>query len=168
MRKSYKRRKLDHDPTHKEFWQACNKYSKAIHNTKAEHWLEWLETLDEEGVWAANRLASGPASDGGRCRIPTLQVRDPVTKQIVREVRTNEEKGQLLYEIFFPKRTMPQLQEHRGPYPQQKWEYEATTDEQIHRVIKKMKLWKVTRPGTVPNSVFIHTREMLVPHLGPI
>ena len=77
-------------------------------------------------------------------------------------------KGQLLYEIFFPKRTVLQLQGPRGPYPQQKWEYEATTDEQIHRAIKKMKPWKATRPGTVPNSVFIHAREMLVPHLGPI
>ena len=63
---------------------------------------------------------------------------------------------------------MPQLQEPRGPYPHKKWEYEATSDEQIHRAIKKMKLRKVMRPGTVPNSVFVHAREMLVPHLGPI
>ncbi|KAF8814017.1 hypothetical protein BYT27DRAFT_7015145, partial [Phlegmacium glaucopus] len=41
-------------------------------------------------------------------------------------------------------------------------------DEQINRAIKKMKPWKVTRSGTVPNSVFIHTREMIVPHLGPL
>ena len=167
-RKSYERRALNNDPVHEEFRQARNGYSKAIQDTKAEHWMEWLETLDEEGVWAANRLVSGSASDGGRCRIPTLQVRNPVSKEVVREARTNEEKGKLLYEVFFPKRTAPQVPEPRELYPQEKWEYEATTDEQIHRAIRRMKPWKATRPGTVPNSVFVHARELLVPHLGPI
>ena len=31
-----------------------------------------------------------------------------------------------------------------------------------------MKPWKATRTGTVPNSIFIHAWELLVPHLGPI
>jgi D-mannonate dehydratase len=53
-RKSYKRRALDNDPIHEEFRQARNEYSLAIHDTKAEHWVEWLETLDKEGVWTAN------------------------------------------------------------------------------------------------------------------
>src|ERR1700733_3729606 len=39
-------------------------------------------------------------------------------------------------------------------------------DEQIHRAIKKMKPYKATRSGTIPNSVLIHAREELVPHLG--
>ena len=54
------------------------------------------------------------------------------------------------------------------PYPPAKWEYEPVTDEQIRRAIKKMKPWKATRSGTVPNSVFVHARELLIPHLGPI
>ena len=53
--------------------------------------MRWLETLDEEGIWVANRLTSGPATDGGRSRIPTLMVKDPITKQVVKEARTNEE-----------------------------------------------------------------------------
>ena len=60
------------------------------------------------------------------------------------------------------------MSEPREPYPPEKWEYTTTTDEQIHGAIKKMKPWKATRPGTVPKSVFIHARELLVPHLGPI
>ena len=39
-------------------------------------------------------------------------------------------------------------------------------DEQIHHAIKKMKPYKATRSGTIPNSVLIHAREELVPHLG--
>ena len=79
-RKLYLRRAVDNDPAHEEFRQTRNDYSKAIHDTKAEHWLEWLETLDEEGVWAANQMVTGPAMDWGRSRIPKLEVKDPVTK----------------------------------------------------------------------------------------
>ncbi|KDR65911.1 hypothetical protein GALMADRAFT_81367, partial [Galerina marginata CBS 339.88] len=53
-------------------------------------------------------------------------------------------------------------------YPPPKWEFEPVTDEQIHRAIRKMKPYKATRSGTVPNSVFTHARELLIPHLGPI
>ena len=42
------------------------------------------------------------------------------------------------------------------------------TDEQIHWAIKKMKLYKATRNGTVLNSVLIHARKELVPHSGPL
>ena len=49
-----------------------------------------------------------------------------------------------------------------------KWEYVPTTDKQIHCVIKRMKLWKATRTGTVPNVVFVRAQDLLVPHLGPI
>jgi ribonuclease HI len=167
-RMSYTSRALDNDPIHEKFRQARNVYSLAIRDAKAEHWLEWLETLDEEGVWTANRLATGPATDGSRGRIPTLHVKDPVTRQVIQEACTNEEKGKLLYQLFFPKRTAPPVPVQREPYPQAKWEYTPTTDEQIHRAIKRMKPWKATRSGTVPNAVFVYARELLVPYLGPL
>jgi hypothetical protein len=31
-----------------------------------------------------------------------------------------------------------------------------------------MKPYKATRTETIPNSVFVYAREVLVPHLGPI
>ena len=166
--KSYVRRAVNNDPIHKEFCQAWNEYFQAIHEAKTEHWIEWLETLDEEGVWTVNRMTTGPASDGGRGRIPTLKVRDPVTKEVTREVSNNEDKGKLFYQIFFPRQTAPPVPVQRDPYPQAKWVYEPTSDEQIHRAIKRMKPWKATRSETTPNAVFVHARELLVPHLGPI
>ena len=102
-RRSYRRRAVNEDPIHEEFRQARNKYSMAIRKTKEEHWVDWLETLDEEGIWAANRMVLGSATDGGHSRIPRLFVKDPISKEVVREARTNEEKGQLLYQVFFPK-----------------------------------------------------------------
>ena len=71
-RRSYKRRAVDEDPIHEEFRRAWNNYSMMIQKTKEEHWLEWLETLDNEGVWTTNQMVSGAATDGGRSRIPTL------------------------------------------------------------------------------------------------
>ena len=84
-RKSFRRRVVDEDLIHKEFRQVWNDYLMAIQRTKEGHWSEWLETLDEEGIWTANRMILGPATDGGRSRIPTLQVKDPITKQVIKE-----------------------------------------------------------------------------------
>ncbi|KAF5383195.1 hypothetical protein D9615_004913 [Tricholomella constricta] len=74
---------------HEEYRQKRNSYSEMIRTAKAEHWAEWLEGLDESSVWTASRLVTSPASDAGRSRIPTLQVKDPVTKAIVEEASDN-------------------------------------------------------------------------------
>ena len=73
-----------------------------IWNAKAEHWVEWLEGLDQTSVWQASRLVTSPATDAGKARIPTLQVKDPTTKSVIREAKDNTSKGQLFYETFFP------------------------------------------------------------------
>ena len=100
--------------------------------------------LDEGGIWAANHLTSGAGTDGGRNRIPTLLVKDPITKRIIKEVKTNVEKGQLLYQVFFPKRTSPPIEIENYHTMQEKWSYTHTTDKQIHRAIRRMKSWKAT------------------------
>ena len=73
-----------------------------ILTAKAEHWVEWLEGLDEVSVWQASRLVTAPATDAGKAKIPTLQVKDPTTKHVTREAVDNRSKGQLFYETFFP------------------------------------------------------------------
>ena len=87
---------------------------------------------------------------------------------MVKEAHTNAEKGQLLYQVFFPKRTAPPAERTNIIGTQAKWEYTSTTNKQIHRAIKQMKPWKATRSGTIPNAVFVHVQELLVPFLGPI
>jgi hypothetical protein len=98
-----------------------------------------------------------------------LQVKDPITKQITREAVDNKSKGPLFYNMFFP---LPNPNTMAVPdnshYPAPQLTFMNITDEQIHQAIKKMKLYKATRSGTVPNSVFINAREELVPHLGPL
>jgi hypothetical protein len=48
------------------------------------------------------------------------------------------------------------------------WTFTNITDEKIHQAIKKMKPYKVMKKDTVPNCIFTHEREKLVPHLGPL
>ena len=70
--------------------------------------------------------------------------------------------------MFFPKRTAPPARNTGNTQTQAKWIYTPTTNEQIHRVIKRMKPWKATQSGAIPNAVYKHARELLVPYLGPI
>ena len=156
-------------PVHEEYRRQRNHYSEKIRHAKAEHWIGWLEGLDETSIWQASKLMMAPPTDAGRTRIPTLQVRDPTMKRILREAVDNADKGRLLYETFFPK-TNPNLTPppvgYRYPPPQ--WTFQNIADQQIHRAIKRLKPYKASRSGSVTNSVLIHARELLVPHLGPL
>jgi hypothetical protein len=42
--------------------------------------MEWLKGLDESSIWQASKLVTSPATDAGRARIPTLQVKDLIMK----------------------------------------------------------------------------------------
>jgi len=66
---------------------------RANRTAKAEHWVEWLQGLDESSIWQVSRLVTSPATDAGKARIPTLQVKDPITKCIIKEAVDNDSKG---------------------------------------------------------------------------
>jgi hypothetical protein len=70
-------------PIHEEYQQQHNQYSELLCKTKAEHWAQWIEGVDESSIWDMSRLMTSPASDAGRSRIPTLQIKDPTTKRII-------------------------------------------------------------------------------------
>ena len=167
-RSKYHRGSLDH-PIHEEYRQQRNRYSEKIRNAKADHWVEWLEDLDESSVWQASKLVTSPPTDAGRVRIPTLHVKDLATKRVTREESDNSGKGKLFYETFFPPENTlltPPPEDFR--YPPPRWTFQNITDDQIHQAIKKLKPFKASRSGTIPNSVLIHAREAIVPHLGPL
>ena len=156
-------------PIHEKYRQQRNRYSEMIRTAKAEHWIEWLEGIDEVSVWQASRLVTSPATDAGKARIPTLQIRDPTTKRITREAIDNKSKGQLFYETFFPPPNpdLPPVPQD-FQYPPPRWDFKNITDEQIHRAIKKMKPYKASKKGSIPNSVLIYAREELIPYLSPL
>jgi len=122
--------------------------------------MDWLEGLDDSSVWNASCLVTGPATDTGWPKVPVLQKAGQL-------VTDNKNKGKLFFQIFFP---MPNPDTPTIPnnycYPQEKWNFTNITDNQIHHIIQKLKPYKVTKRGTIPNSVLIHAHEALVPHLG--
>ena len=53
-----------------------NRYGLAIKRVKKQHWDAFLEELSGKDLWTAQRFAANPAGDGGKARIPTLEVSD--------------------------------------------------------------------------------------------
>ncbi|KAF9521598.1 hypothetical protein CPB83DRAFT_751798, partial [Crepidotus variabilis] len=53
-------------------------------------------------------------------------------------------------------------------HPEGKWQYQATSNEQIDHIIKSLSPYKASRSNAAPNSVFTYNHDQLVPYLGPI
>ena len=120
-------------------------------------------------VLSAAKFISSPPSDTAKAHIPTLQVKDLQTKHILREAITNKDKGALLHKTFFPPANPNLVQPNNDyVYPQPKWTMLTITNDLISRMIDKLKPYKATRKGTVPNSVLINAKQLLVPHIGPL
>jgi hypothetical protein len=50
-------------PIHDEYRTQRNRYAECIREAKAEHWVEWLEGLDQASIWNASRLVTSPSTD---------------------------------------------------------------------------------------------------------
>jgi Reverse transcriptase (RNA-dependent DNA polymerase) len=92
-----------------------------------------------------------------------------VTKRVTREAADNDSKGLLFHEMFFPppNPAIPPIPQNFN-YPTALWDFTNVSNEQIHFAIKNLKPYKASKSGSVPNSIFTHAREVLVPHLGPL
>jgi len=126
--------------------------------------------MKQVSVWQASKLIASLVTDIGKAKIPTLQVKDPVMKWVTKEAADNKSKGHLFYKTFSlpPNLEMPPIHQD-NQYPPLRWElFKNITDEQIHHTIKKMKPYKASKKGSVPNSVLIHAREDLIPYLSPL
>jgi ribonuclease HI len=164
-RQSYRKWAEPQHHVHKEARLARNAYALQIRKAKAEHWADWLEGLDGTNVWAASQLATGPATDGGQCKIPTLQLKHDRTGAILCEATANAEKSEWLFKEFFPKKPDVSTVPLDFAYPEPAWEYQPITEAVLHRVIKKMKPYKATRSSTTLNCVYKYNSDLLVPRL---
>ncbi|KIK79092.1 hypothetical protein PAXRUDRAFT_162220, partial [Paxillus rubicundulus Ve08.2h10] len=70
---SYKARALPYHPSHEEHRVLRNQYAEAIKETKKKHWLDWLEAIEGNELWIANKYISAAGGDGGPSKIPTLK-----------------------------------------------------------------------------------------------
>ena len=157
----------DH-PIHEAHHLQRNKYADYIKKAKADHWVDWLEDLNESSIWQAANFISSLPTDAAKTRLPSLQVIDPATKCTTKVAHTNKDKSQLMHATFFPP-TNPDL-----PPPKEKfqylppgWSFNKISD-LIGRVIDNLKPYKATMTGTVSNTVLEFAKDLLVPFLSPI
>ena len=52
---SHKMRIFPDHPSHKQHRTQRNKYSEMIKQTKQDHWFDWLENINGEEIWIANK-----------------------------------------------------------------------------------------------------------------
>ncbi|KAJ6452971.1 hypothetical protein C8R45DRAFT_757515, partial [Mycena sanguinolenta] len=112
-------------------------------------------------IWVVSHLASGPASDGGRARVPTL-IADR------KEAITNEQKSEALYKEFFPPKMLTSSVPQDTVYPEPAYQWQPISDSLLHRAIAKMKPYKATRAGSFSNCIYIQNTNLVVPYYGPI
>lgn len=143
----------DH-PSHSTRKEKAKEYNKAIKKAKREHWIEWLEEVDNAGLWTANGYIANPSGDGSKARIPTLKATDREGNTVV--ASSNEDKSRLLAQMLFPpppeRSSVPADQVYLEPAA--KW-YKITHD-QLSRAIKKLSPYKAPGPDRVANIVFQH------------
>ena len=162
--KLVQRHDFDH-PVHEQHRQSRNEYTQMIRDAKTEHWIDWLEHADEHTIWTVHHFIASPSGDSAKMRIPNLKVKLPDGS--IREAKENKDKAQALYDsFFFAPPPVNDIDPHYD-YPPPCTTFQNVTDAQIHRAIKRLKPFKGTRPDQQSNSLYIHCRELLVPHLGP-
>ena len=83
--------------------------------------------MDENSIWTANNLVTGPAMDGGKVRIPDLQTKDASGHPKV--IRDNAEKGELLYKTFFPLPSGDDTEVIDPDYPPPAFKFEEVLDD---------------------------------------
>jgi hypothetical protein len=161
---AHKRKTNPSHPVHEEFRRARNDYGQHLRDARRDHWEDWVEATDAMSLWTVNKFVMAAPFDGGSSRIPTLKVKQ--ADDTIREVRDNEAKSKALHDSFFYPPPQDSGINPDFEYPPPKTEFHHVTDDQIHRAIGKLKLYKAPGPNQISNSVYTHCADILVPFLG--
>jgi hypothetical protein len=113
-------------------------------------------------VWITNKYINAEPGDGGLSHIPTLKAKTPDGQQMT--ANTNNDKSQLLARTFFPP-PLTSTTPTDFPYPEALADPNLITEEQLHRVIKKLSPYKAPGPDGIPNAIFKNCADVLTPHL---
>jgi hypothetical protein len=162
-RQSHLMRGLPLHASHNELKAARTQYADEIASTKKQHWIDWLEDLEGNDIWTANRYATSEPSDGSKSRIPTL-----TSKQAngnITEASTNDEKSKMIAESFFPPPPLTDSVPENQEYPDPVAKHTPFTTCQIRRAISKLSGYKAPGPDDICNIVFKECADLLVPYL---
>ena len=113
---AYKWRGLPDHHSHVDHKRATKDYTKLIEDSKKAHWEAWLLDAAERDLWTANKYATGPPSDRGKTRMPTLNRTN--ADGTVHRATSNKDKSETLAKSLFPPLPPTQsYQTHTTPDP---------------------------------------------------
>ena len=164
-RRSYNCKSLPKHSIHTEHKEVEKKYKKTMEYTKRQHWRDWLEKVDDPDIWAASKLISAPSSDGGKARIPILNV---PTERGELAAKTNNKKSAALAKCFFPPKLSEAAEQMRLRYPKQCQGNVGITAKQISSQIGRLRPFKAPGPDGIPNVVLMKCADTLINRLCPI
>jgi hypothetical protein len=154
------------DPIHETYRIAWNKFTDSMKRMKENHWKEWLEELTLTEAWSFHRYAANDSTDQIHTRIKTLQ--DPNKENGTAAMQDNARKSEILYSVFF---RPPPENDHVDPefnYCPPVCEFRLITDQQVHRAIAKLSLYKAPGLNGISNIIFMKCADLLVPYMAPI
>lgn len=156
-------------PAHELLRNAKRDYKKAIEEAKKKTWESWLENevSNTAALWAASRIAKGPAGDGGRTRLPDIRKKE-ADEPTGTYARTNTEKSEVFYREFFPEKPTTSHVPINFEYPPPSFPFTLPTNELVQQVMEDAKPNKVTREGTLHNNIMREAADQLAPYFAPI
>ena len=154
----------DH-PAHEDYRAACNTYSNTLERIKTQHWEGFLSDRNAISLWNAHRLVSNSSTDGGKTRIPDLEVVQPDGSS--RIVSGNAEKAAALFDNFYPPSPCP-VDRSSTSYRPPAFRFTPITDQKIQQIISKLRPYKAPSGNEYSNTVFIRCADILVPLLEPL
>ena len=163
---SYRMRGLPDHPVHAEHRRVRNKLKEEISKAKQNHWMDYLEGLDKDSVYTANKYITTPIGDGGRTSIPALKSQN--TQGDIIEAVTNEEKSQLLARSFFPPPPDTSTVPRDAVYPTPVEKFAPFTEQEVERSITSTASFKAPGPDGICNIVFKRCKDQLTPYLTQI
>ncbi len=121
----------------------------------------YMKAMDPD-IWTAHRYINVPASDGGKTHIPDLI---STTDGQQHKANTNESKGSLLANTFFPPHPedKPTHSDNNPVKPVCKMDRIQT--DQIKRQIQRLKPFKAPGPDGILNVVLNKCADILVDRL---
>ena len=163
---SYRMRGLPDHPIHAEHRRVRNKLKEEIRKAKQSHWMDYLEGLDKNSIYTANKYVTTPIGDGGRTSIPVLKYQNP--QGDIAEAITNEEKSQLLARSFFPPPPAVSTVPQDAIYPTPVEKFVPFTEHEVERTIARSASFKAPGPDGICNIVFKRCKDTLTPYITQI
>ena len=159
---SYKLCRMPDAPVHAKHKEAVNIFCNRLEEIKKVHWTSWLEEASSKDIYTTNKYITSEPSDYSNARIPSLKTKDPNDHDTM--ASENTAKAKALADTFFP----PPPDTPVIPatvYPEPLKVKGIFTRDNIHRAIKKLKLYKASGSNKIQHIVLQKCTKTLIEHL---